>query len=149
MNKEYDSNIALQTNVTLGDLWLEGLGKGASQNNLTVQFCMPYAHDVLKSASIEAVTNIRATDDYNHGVNQCAIGATSLLYHAIGKLPFKDGFYSSSEKESGGQNEVYFFSRTLMEYLSIYRFCSLTRLFSRSSLLFLSELNKPGTRVES
>ena len=32
-----------------------------------------------------------------------AIGATSLFYWAVGILPFKDGFYSSTYKQVGGQ----------------------------------------------
>ena len=33
---------------------------GAARNNLTVQWCMPYAHDVLAAAALPAVTNARA-----------------------------------------------------------------------------------------
>ena len=58
------------------------------------------------------MTNARATDDYFHprasyprilSMEQWAIGATSLLYWALGILPFKDGFYSSSRPQLGGQ----------------------------------------------
>ena len=36
---------------------------------------------------------------------QWGIGATSMFYWAIGILPFKDGFYSSTNKQIGGENE--------------------------------------------
>jgi hypothetical protein len=70
---------------------------------------MPYPYDVLASASLPAVTNIRATKDYFHSFNQegqdtnWAVGQTGLLYWALGVLPFKDGFYSSTHKQVGGQ----------------------------------------------
>jgi len=49
------------------------------------------------------VTNARATGDYFHADHQWAIGQTALFYDALGILPFKDGFYSSSDKQIGGQ----------------------------------------------
>ena len=36
---------------------------------------------------------------------QWAIGAVSMFYWAIGILPFKDGFYSSTNKQTGGASE--------------------------------------------
>jgi len=68
-----------------------------------VQYCMPYPNDVLAASSHAAVTNARATGDYFHALEQWAIGGTSLFYWAIGVLPFKDGFYSSTAKQIGGQ----------------------------------------------
>lgn len=103
MCTEYDDVGALQTNISLADLWLEGMADGAAASGRTVQYCMPYAHDVLASARHAAVTNIRATGDYFHSDNQWAIGGTAMLYWALGKLPFKDGFYSSTNKQIGGQ----------------------------------------------
>ena len=35
--------------------------------------------------------------------SQWAVGATALFYWAIGILPFKDGFYSSTNPQVGGQ----------------------------------------------
>ena len=96
---------ALLSNISLGDLWLKGMADGAARSGRTVQYCMPYAHDVLAAASHSAVTNARATGDYFHALHQWAVGATSLFYWAIGLLPFKDGFYSSSAKQVGGQTE--------------------------------------------
>jgi hypothetical protein len=103
MCTEYDGVDALQENITMGDLWLEGMATGAASSNRTVQFCMPYPNDVLSASRLPAVSNARATGDYFHSMNQWAVGHTSLFYWAIGVLPFKDGFYSSNNKQVGGQ----------------------------------------------
>ena len=58
---------------------------------------------MLSAAAYPAVSNARATGDYFHAADQWAVGATSLFYWALGILPFKDGFYSSSNKQVGGQ----------------------------------------------
>lgn len=105
MCKEYDLVKALQTNISLGDLWLYGMAAGAAGSGRTVQYCMPYAHDVISAAAYPAVTNARATGDYFHSSHQWAIGGTAMFYWALGIIPFKDGFYSSSAKQVGGQTE--------------------------------------------
>ncbi|CAE7625695.1 unnamed protein product [Symbiodinium sp. KB8] len=103
MCTEYDNVEALQTNISMGDLWLHGMAAGAESSGRTVQYCMPYAYDVLSASAYPAVTNARATDDYIGRDKQWAIGATSMFYWAIGILPFKDGFYSSNLPQVGGQ----------------------------------------------
>jgi hypothetical protein len=103
MCTEYDGVDALQNNITLGDAWLKGMADGAAASGRSVQYCMPYANQILSAASYAAVTNARATGDYFHAGNQWAVGSTSLFYWAIGILPFKDGFYSSNNKQVGGQ----------------------------------------------
>lgn len=103
MCTEYDNVAALQTNVSMGNMWLKGMADGAAGSGRTVQYCMPYVYDVLSAAAYPAVTNARATGDYFHSIEQWAVGGTSLLYWAIGILPFKDGFYSSTNKQVGGQ----------------------------------------------
>jgi len=96
MDAEYEDVDVLRTNLTLADLWLEGMAVGAAAAGVTIQYCMPYPHDVLKAAWLPTVTNIRATPDYFYTNTQWAIGGTALLYDALGVLPFKDGFYSST-----------------------------------------------------
>ena len=91
MCKEYDFTSALQTNISLADDWLRGMALGAERSGRTVQYCMPYAHDLLSAAAYPAVTNARATGDYFHTRDgrQWAIGATALFYDALNILPFK------------------------------------------------------------
>ena len=103
MCTEYDGVDVLQTNISMGDLWLEGMAVGAASSNRTIQYCMPYPNEVLSASKYAAVTNARATGDYFHANNQWEVGTTSLFYWAIGILPFKDGFYSSNNKQVGGQ----------------------------------------------
>lgn len=110
MKTQYDDTDALQTNITMGDLWLAGMAAGANSSNITVQYCMPYPNDLLSGAAHPAVTNARATGDYLHSDylihgNQWAVGSTALFYWALGILPFKDGFYSSTHLQKGGQTE--------------------------------------------
>jgi hypothetical protein len=103
MCTEYDNVGALRSNISMGDLWLSGMATGATKAGLTIQYCMPYPYDVLHAAAEPAVTNARATGDYFHAVDQWNVANTALFYWPIGVLPFKDGFYSSSEKQIGGQ----------------------------------------------
>jgi len=105
MCTEYDSVSALQTNISMGDLWLYGMASGAAKSGRTVQYCMPYPYDLLSAAAYPAVTNARATGDYFHSQDQWAVGNTAIFYWALGILPFKDGFYSSNLKQTGGQTE--------------------------------------------
>merc|ERR1719272_1328163 len=79
------------------------MAKGAGSSGRTVQFCMPLPSEVLSAASYPEVTNARATGDYFHASNQWAVGNTALFYWALNILPFKDGFYSSTNKQVGGQ----------------------------------------------
>merc|ERR1719210_1675134 len=89
----------------MGDAWLYGMAEGAARSNRTVQYCMPYPHDILSASAYPAVTNARATGDYFHSKDQWAVGNTALFYWALNILPFKDGFYSSANKQVGGQTE--------------------------------------------
>jgi hypothetical protein len=66
---------------------------------------MPTPYEVLSASRLPAVTNARATGDYFHSSNQWAVGQTALFYWALNILPFKDGFYSSTNKQVGGQTE--------------------------------------------
>lgn len=103
MDLEYKEVEALQRNISMGDLWLYGMNQGAAKSNRTVQFCMPLPNEVLSAAWLPAVTNVRATGDYFHSTDNWAVGQTALFYWALNILPFKDGFYSSSLKQVGGQ----------------------------------------------
>ena len=85
--KQYDLTDSLFTNLTLANLWHRGMGEGASAAGLSIQYCMPYANQVLSAAAYPAVTNARATGDYFHAKDQWAVGGTSLFYWAIGVSP--------------------------------------------------------------
>lgn len=103
MCTEYDGVDALNTNISMGDLWLTGMAGGALKSGRTVQYCMPYPYDLLHAVAEPAVTNARATGDYFHAADQWNVANTALFYWPIGVLPFKDGFYSSNSPQIGGQ----------------------------------------------
>jgi len=103
MVTEYGCVDALKTNISMGDLWLSGMAEGAARSGRTVQYCMPTPYEVLSASAYPSVTNARATGDYFHASHQWAVGQTALFYWALNILPFKDGFYSSTNKQVGGQ----------------------------------------------
>merc|ERR1711874_249482 len=107
MTTEYDRVTALQANISMGDLWLSGMNSGVASSGRTMQYCMPYPYDVLSASALGAVTNARASTDYSPGPSseQWAIGGTALFYWALNILPFKDGFYSSTNVQVGGQSK--------------------------------------------
>ena len=63
---------ALQSNISMGALWLEGMATGAASSDRTVQYCMPLPSEVMSAAAYPAVTNARATGDYFHGTGDGA-----------------------------------------------------------------------------
>ncbi len=45
-------------------LWLTQMASGAKENNLTIQYCMPFIRHLLQSVEFDVVTQARASDDY-------------------------------------------------------------------------------------
>ena len=102
MYTQYDNLAALQTNATFADDWLRSMAEHAAKAGLRMQYCMPYPREYLASTLHPNVVTIRATDDYHAGRNNYKISRSSLLAHAVGLLPFKDTFYTSTAIEGGG-----------------------------------------------
>lgn len=96
-------------NVDLGKTWLHQMGKAASLNGLTVQYCMPYVRHLLQSVEIASVTQARASDDYvvypHEGTPNWRIGGQSLLIEALGLAPSKDGFWSTHRQAKNPYGE--------------------------------------------
>ena len=88
----------------MGDMWLEGMAIGAGSQNVAIQYCMPYPNMIMTASKhTSVVTNARASHDYGPDkVENWAIGMTSLFYWALGILPMKDAFYSSTLRQEGG-----------------------------------------------
>eukprot|EP01113_Clastostelium_recurvatum_P009751 TRINITY_DN1473_c0_g1_i3.p1 TRINITY_DN1473_c0_g1~~TRINITY_DN1473_c0_g1_i3.p1 ORF type:complete len:308 (-),score=82.29 TRINITY_DN1473_c0_g1_i3:96-1019(-) len=63
---------------------------------MTIQYCMPLPIHLLQSVEIQAVTQARASNDYNPGNNQWQLGYTSMLLWGLGLVPFKDDFWTTS-----------------------------------------------------
>ena len=58
---------SLTSNITLARTWLTQMATGAANNNLTIQYCMPYPRHAMQSVELPPVTQIRASDDYVPG----------------------------------------------------------------------------------
>jgi len=87
-----------QANVTVAQRWLDGLAAGAARHDLFVQLCMPMPRHVLSSVAYPAVTQARATGDFEPNTGQWRVGYTAPLLAALGLAPLKDTFWTSSEQ---------------------------------------------------
>lgn len=111
-NRVWDGIPDLQTNLTAAHTWLHAMGDAASELSLTVQYCLVVPHTILASASIPAVTNIRASGDYHPGDyhdsvnhwNTWDTALTSLLLGALGVQPSKDTFWSTENQPGNPYN---------------------------------------------
>lgn len=95
------------TNITLGKTWLKQMGNAALAYNITLQYCMSLSRHALQSLEIEAVTQIRVTNDYatnwQYGGEQWRLGVSSIFASALGLNPFKgfiNIYYLNYEKNS-------------------------------------------------
>jgi hypothetical protein len=90
-------NLTLQ-NVEAARTWLVQMGNAARRNGLPIQYCMSWPRHILQSLEIDAVTQGRASEDYQPGNdNWRDIGISSMFSHALGVAPYKDNFWSSTE----------------------------------------------------
>jgi hypothetical protein len=94
----YLSMECTQNNVTNARDWLLYMGDAARRLGLTIQYCMPLPNHVLQSVGVAAVTQIRASDDYQPGNSQWQIGYSSLIHHVLGVMPFKDNFWTTENQ---------------------------------------------------
>lgn len=89
---QYLQNDFPRSDVFAGSRWLNGMGLAAKKHNLRIQYCMPQPSDYHMSAQIEAVNQIRVSNDYPSEPEQWRIGKTSLFAWAVGLFPFKVRF---------------------------------------------------------
>jgi len=93
---QFNHTRALLSSATLGRDWLMQMGKAAADVGMKIQYSMPFPRHALQSLEIEAVTQIRGTDDYQpQHEDWKALGVTSMFAHAIGLRVNKDSFFSS------------------------------------------------------
>ena len=95
LDTEYNGLKELQSDLTLGRTWLHQMGEAATKLGLTIQYCMPWPRHIMQSLEVQAVTQVRVSDDYRPGNSQWMIGDTTMLAHALGLASFKDNFHSS------------------------------------------------------
>jgi hypothetical protein len=99
LNVQFERQSQAFTNATLMRLWLMEMGRAAQDCHVAVQFCMPLPRHILQSVEIPAVTQVRASGDYNAGLwiqQWWNVGVTSLLYMALDLRPSKDSAWSKS-----------------------------------------------------
>ncbi|KAG7342483.1 hypothetical protein IV203_007576 [Nitzschia inconspicua] len=96
LNVQFEYQSQAFTNSTLMRQWLMEMGRAAQDCHLAVQYCMPLARHILQSVEIPAVTQVRASGDYQAGLwlQQWNVGITSLLYTALDLKPSKDNAWS-------------------------------------------------------
>ena len=66
------------------------MGSAADSNGITIQYCMAWPRHYLQSILVDAVNQIRVSDDYQPGNTQWRIGDTTILAEALGLAAFKD-----------------------------------------------------------
>ena len=67
MYNEFNSLNATLQDQGLARKWLMQMGEGAKKSNVAIQYCMEYARFILQTVEIDAVTQVRASDDYHPG----------------------------------------------------------------------------------
>ena len=79
--------------------FLAGLSEAGARAGVPIQLCMPLTSDVLASATLRGVSNIRASDDNDlsyASADRWRIGLTSLLHGSLDVRPFMDGVWTVS-----------------------------------------------------
>ena len=85
--------------------WWGGMGQGAIENGVSIQYCCSPPFVIFNSLNVPAASGARSSPDYvlvgEHDVSprtevQWANGAESAFHFSIGLMPDKDGFFSNS-----------------------------------------------------
>jgi hypothetical protein len=86
------------------DMWLEAMGRAASENGIVIMYCMPLRADYLISTRIAAVQAVRVGRDYANWLilrlPTWQIFVTSILADALGLMVIKDTFWSVERQPS-------------------------------------------------
>jgi hypothetical protein len=81
--------------ATLARDWLLQMGRATEANGVTLQLCMAWPRMTLQSLEMQAVTQARASPDYQLKSEQWRIGDNALFIDALGMRPTKDSFRSN------------------------------------------------------
>ena len=85
--------------VTGSKAWLDGMAEAAAANNVSVQYCMAHPAAFLNALSLPAVTNGRASGDYQApSGNLLQYGANAPFFAAVGIAPSKDNWQSIADQ---------------------------------------------------
>ncbi|CAF2793504.1 unnamed protein product [Rotaria sp. Silwood2] len=72
------------------------LAEGSKQAGIKLIYCMPLIPDIIETLENTQVHYMRVSDDYSENINQWNIGRVSMITWAIGIIPFKDTFWTTS-----------------------------------------------------
>jgi hypothetical protein len=100
--------------VNAADLWYYGMAKAAEERNVTIQYCLPSATDMLESLSLPSVVQARASGDYARPEgntqpwsNVVTLGGASLLMGATKMAPSKDTLWTASPQPSTSSDRTH------------------------------------------
>eukprot|EP00756_Hemistasia_phaeocysticola_P044960 Hpha_TRINITY_DN18735_c0_g1::TRINITY_DN18735_c0_g1_i1::g.47372::m.47372 len=89
--------------VTAADRWYRGMADAALERNISIQYCLPSATDMLQSLEHKAVVQARASGDFARPEGSTApwgnvvtLGGSSLLMGATAMAPSKDTLWTAS-----------------------------------------------------
>eukprot|EP01051_Picozoa_sp_SAG22_P021863 SAG22_NODE_5001_length_1111_cov_1.159091_1_plen_260_part_01 len=85
--------------------WLSGMARAAEQLNMSVQYCMAHPASFLHALALPAVSNGRASGDYQSPVeNLLQVGSSAPFFAAVGIAPSKDNFWSTPDQPRPGRS---------------------------------------------
>jgi hypothetical protein len=76
--------------------WLAGMARAAAAHNTSIQYCMAHPAAMLEALALPAVSNGRASGDYQSDTgNLLTYGTAAPFFAALGIAPSKDTFWST------------------------------------------------------
>lgn len=90
----YAGIISQRSSLGAASQWLAGMATAAAEHGIAIQYCMQYPRHILESALHPAVTQARASTDYDSPKNFFDFGHIALLNVALDLRPSKDNFRS-------------------------------------------------------
>ena len=93
----FQGSAAMTEDVHAADRWYGGMANAATERNVTIQYCLPSATDLLVSLPYRSVVQARASTDYvDVEGNAAQLGGSSLLMGAVSIAPSKDTLWTRS-----------------------------------------------------
>ena len=97
-----------------GDYRYVGMATAAEERNITIQYCLPSATDMLESLSLPSVIQARASGDYARPEgntqpwsNVVTLGGASLLMGATKMAPSKDTLWTASPQPNTSSDRTH------------------------------------------
>ena len=111
--------VACFADTTAAERWYRGMAEAALERNISIQYCLPSATDMLAALSFPAVVQARASGDYareegnmDPDGNVVTLGGASLLLGATAIAPSKDTLWTRSPQPSTSSDRTHSGART-------------------------------------